>query len=433
MSLSTLTTPPAPAAHRHAPVWLLPLLLLFGFGGLFLFILWDELLPAPAVQTVRAAYAEAPPAGKTQEKRAKILFRATGWIEPDPQPAAATTYIAGRVTEVAVTEGELVQQGQIIARLDAREYELALAHAESALSAAEAHAATAKAALAEAEATLTALRERTANYALRHERYAKLKGGAVSEQQRADALHDYTEHRARTQAQEAALQMARSMARQALAQVNVAEAERDKAQLDLSRCTITAPITGRIMKLMAVPGGRLSPGGETVDMSTAATLYDPRRIALSADVPLDQAGQLCIGQQVSISCDAFPDRAFTGRVARIYGRADQTRNTLRCQVSIENPDDMLRPDMQCRGAFYSEGIITDEAAAEPAGEGDLTSIPPSAIVGDKVWIVTPEGALMQRSITRVGDKVRGVLPGEPVVLHPKADFKEGQRVKIHTN
>ena len=433
MSLSTLTTPPPPAAHRHAPVWLLPLLLLFGFGGLFLFILWDELLPAPAVQTVRAAYAEAPPAEGTQEKRAKILFRATGWIEPDPQPAAATTYIAGKVAEVAVTEGELVQQGQTIARLDAREYELALAHAESALKAAEAHAATAKAALAEAEATLTALRERTANYALRHERYAKLKDGAVSEQQQADALHDYTEHLARTQAQEAALQMARSMAQQALAQVSVAETERDKAQLDLARCTITAPITGRIMKLNAVPGGRLSPGGETVDMSTAATLYDPQRIALSADVPLDQAGLLCIGQQVRISCDAFPDRVFTGRVARIYGRADQTRNTLRCQVSIENPDDMLRPDMQCRGAFYSDGVITDEAAAEPAAEGDLTCIPPSAIVGDKVWIVTPERVLMQRSITRVGDKVRGVLPGEPVVLHPKADFQEGQRVNIHTN
>ena len=431
MSLSQLTTP-APPPARRMPAWLLPLALLLGFGGLFLFILRHELLPAPSVQTVRAEYAGEPAAPADATPRAKLLFRATGWIGADPLPAAATTYIPGRVVEVPVVEGQLVQQGQLIARLDAQEYELALAHAQAELAAAEAHAAAAHAALTEAEALLAALRERTANYTLRHTRYERVDTLAVSDQQRTDARYDLAEYQARLRAQEAALAGARSAARQAQAQVSAAKALRDKAELDVARCAITAPIAGRIMKLQAVPGGRLSPGGETVDMSTAATLYDPQHIALEADVPLDQAGLLAVGQQVRLSCDAFPDREFTGHVARIYGQADQTRNTIRCQVSIHDPADMLRPDMQCRAAFYSEGAIPAEPEPEnadsPPQQGDLVRLPAEAISGDTVWVVSPQGTLLRRRISREGDKLRGVLPGEPAVLHPRPDFTEGQRV-----
>ena len=435
MSLSQLTTP-APPPGTRLPGWLLPLGLLVGFGGLFLFIMRHELMPTPTVQTARAEYTDeavdAAPA--TAEKRAKLLFRATGWIGADPLPAAATTYIAGRVVEVPVVEGQTVQQGQTIARLDAQEYELALARAASELTAAEAHAAAAEAELAAARAMLTALRERTANYALRHERYTHLAPGAVSEQQITDARQDLAEYQARTRAQEDALAAADHAARRARADVSAAQAARDKAALDLSRCVITAPITGRIMKLNAVPGGRLSPGGETVDMSTAATLYDPRKLALAADVPLDQAGLLAVGQQVRIQCDVYPDREFVGHVARIYGQADQTRNTIRCQVSIDDPPDMLRPDMQCRGAFYSAGEITPEAEQpeppEGAAGGDPVRVPESAVVGNTVWVVTPEGRLTKRTIYRDGDRIRGVLPGEPVVLHPAADLQEGARVRV---
>lgn len=432
MSLSELTgTPVTAAAGRRMPVWLLPLLLLAGFGGLFLFIMRHELLPAPVVQAVRAEYAEPSPAEQPQTPRAELLFRATGWIGADPLPAAASTYISGRVVDVPVTEGDMVEQGQVIARLDAREYELALAHAEDESRAAAARVATAMASQEEAEALLLALQERTQNLALRYDRFTRMSAGAVSEQQRTDALHELAEYRARTRAQEHALRVARSAVEQARALAAAAQTAQERARLDLARCTITAPISGRILKLMAVPGGRLSPGGEKEDMSTAALLYDPQRIALAADVPLDQAGRLAVGQQVRISCDVFPERVFRGHVARIYGQADQTRNTIRCQVSIEDPADMLRPEMQCRGAFYSEGEISDTAPAETAAAaGDLVRVPAAAIVGDSVWVVSPEGTLLRRQIECEGDKVRGVLPGEPVVLHPAADFQEGQRVRI---
>lgn len=434
MSLEKLTTNITPA-RRALPVWLLPLGLVAGFAGLFLFILRGELIPAPSVQTARAEYAETggEEAAPAQEKRAKLLFRATGWLSADPLPAAATSYIPGRVEEVPVVEGELVQQGQVIARLDTAEYELALAEAEAGLRAAEAHAAATEATLAEARAALAALQERGEGLTRRHARLHKLQA-AASEQQKEDALYDLAEHRARTEAQEHALHAAEKAAEQARALVAAARAGSDKAALDLARCAITAPISGRIMKLHAVPGGRLSPGGETKDMSTAATLYDPQRLALAADVPLDQAGQLAVGQQVRVSCDVYPQRSFAGRVARIYGQADQTRNTIRCQVSLEEPADMLRPDMQCRGAFYSEGAIPageEEEATEPQeAEGDLVRVPEEAIAGDAVWVVTSEGQLSRRRIVRVGDLVRGVLPGEPVALHPGPEFAEGMRVNI---
>lgn len=423
-------SPTATPPKRRLPAWGLPALLFAGFAGLFLLLLREELMPAPAVQTARAEYATPEAPTEPQEARATLLFRATGWIIADPLPTAATTFIAGQVAEVPVVEGELVQQGQLIARLDSQEYTLALAHAQGELEAAEAHASATDAALAEAEALLAALRERAENYARRHERIARLTTEAVSEQQREDALHDHTEYQARLRAQEAALHIARGAAAQAKAQASAARAARDQAQLNLSRCSIPAPITGRIMRLSAVPGGRLSPGGETVDMSTAALLYDPKHIALAADVPLDQAGKLSVGQQVRISCDVFPEREFSGRVASIYGQADQTRNTIRCRVSIDDPDDMLRPDMQCRGAFYSEGSISSAPAPDESTASDLVRLPAEAIAADgSVWVVSPQGTLLKRRITREGDCVRGVLPGEPAVLNPSPSFTEGQRVR----
>lgn len=87
--------------------------------------------------------------------------------------------------------------------------------------------------------------------------------------------------------------------------------------------------------------------------------------------------------------------------------------------------------MQCRAAFYSEGAIPAEPEPENADtpqQGDLVRLPTEAISGDTVWVVSPQGTLLRRRISREGDKLRGVLPGEPAVLHPRPDFTEGQRV-----
>ena len=198
----------------------------------------------------------------------------------------------------------------------------------------------------------------------------------------------------------------------------------------LEKLSLTVP-RGEFLALMGPSGS-----GKTTLLNMISGIDTPSSGSLIVDgkeLTGMSPGQLAEGQQVRISCDVFPQREFSGRVARIYGRADQTRNTIRCQVSIENPDNMLRPDMQCRGAFYSEGVITRESAAEgerDAAKGDPVRVPESAIRGDAVWVVSPEGVLKRRQIVRMGDKVRGVLPGEPVLLHPAADLEEGQRVNI---
>lgn len=439
MSLDTLTQSAAPRHRSHA--WLLPLLLVPGFAGLFALLLKDELLPPPAVQTVRAQLADTEmAAAATAEPKAKLLFRATGWLGADPFPYKATAFVGGQVAELAVTEGQQVKKGDLIARIDEAEYRLARDAARAAQAQAEANARAADERVAAEEEYERAALQREENDRIRSERYNALPDSAMSPQQKSDALHDMTISRARSAEAAARLRAARAEAAAAASAVQAARTAAERAELDLSRCAIVAPIDGRILEVKALPGGRLNPKGESADMSTAATLYDPQKLALAADVPLDRAGGLYVGQRARITCDALPNTVFTGKVARLYGRADETRNTLRAQVSLDAPDDRLRPDMQCRASFYSEGELPADdneptAADGDTDGGDVVLLPAEALQGNTVWVVNPQNRLERKTVSRepAADRsgllgVRGVLAGQPAVLSPAADLQEGGRV-----
>jgi multidrug efflux pump subunit AcrA (membrane-fusion protein) len=210
-----------------------------------------------------------------------------------------------------------------------------------------------------------------------------------------------------------------------------------QAALTLKRTRVTAPVAGRVLRLLAAPGQKRMLGMDEENSSTIAILYQPDHLQVRVDVPLADAAGLQVGQQARIRCSILPDRVFRGEVTRITGEADLQRNTLQAKVRILDPIELLRPEMLCRveflGAAKSAGSVLEVASGELA-----TWIPAAALRDAAVWICDPESKRVMRRPVRPSDELRdgyrrileGLRPGEWVVLAP-ADLTDEQRVNPH--
>src|SRR5437763_1411456 len=212
--------------------------------------------------------------------------------------------ISGIIEKLLVDFNSPVKAGEVIAQLDPATYEANLIQAQGNL-------ASARAALELAQ--LNANRAK----ALQDE---KLNARADYEKGMAD-LH------------------------QAEAAVKISEGSLKKAQVDLARCTIYAPIDGIVIS-------RNVNVGQTVAASLSApTLFiianDLTKMQIEADVAEADIGQVGVGQDVEFTVDAFPGQSFQGKVTQIRNapKADQNVVTYVTIIDVTNPNLKLKPGM----------------------------------------------------------------------------------------
>ncbi|MGD9419441.1 MAG: efflux RND transporter periplasmic adaptor subunit [Verrucomicrobiota bacterium JB025] len=435
---------------KRLPAWLLPAGILAGFCLLFIILFRDRLLPATEVETGRAIAIEAsgdPAASTPADAPLTPIFQASGWIEPDPYAVKATSLVDGVIDQVHVLEGERVEKGQLLATLIAEDYELELATAKSEhqrlTQARNAHCAGINRTIGELEARRA---EITAAEAVRDaakdrlERLQKSGSRAVSERDIVDARLELVRVNALVQAATANLSETTASLEQLefeteamLHSIETARIAVDQAALALERTRITAPISGRVLRLTAAPGQKRMLGMDDPDSSTIAILYNPEKLQIRVDVPLSDAAGLHIGQATRIRCSLLPDQSFNGTVTRILGEADIQRNTLQAKIEIENPDDALRPEMICRVEFLS----SPSSSIHPTSASSLQVwIDRSALDSGQVWVVDPDTRRVDSRAVTLGSQTRdghllvtdGLFPGERVVLNPN-NLRRGQRVR----
>lgn len=451
--LSKLTGPsssaPGPTVPRRA-AWLLPAGILVGFALLFLLLFRDRLIPAREVRVSTALAIEEKLSISTTAAPApsgKLLFQASGWIEPDPLPMKATALTDGIVDQVHVLEGQAVKKGDLLAGLidaDAK-LEVASATSDLAMTKAEfdAHCTNTQITLQKLEGERAGLTSDQANADEAADRLRRLEQAATSavELERVNARFDNSRRQADLLMRKAKIEeLSHELTRIAYeaaslqAKVETAKSTLGKAELALSRTRIVSPIDGRVLRLMASPGQKKMLLMDEEDSSTIAVLYDPGHLQVRVDVPLADAAGLSVGQKAKIRCNLLPDRVFEGEVTRITGEADLQRNTLQAKVRILVPDEKLRPEMLCRVEFLDTAPTT-----AAAGSGDTTGlavyIPQSALNGNAVWVCDPETHRVSRREVTASSEGRenfhridqGLRPGEWVVLDP-ADLSDNQRV-----
>jgi HlyD family secretion protein len=448
--LSTLSQPPASesgeATRVRRSALLLPLAILGGFLLLFLLLFRDRLIPATSVRVTPAIAVEEKSSGvsPTLSNSGKMIFQASGWIEPDPLPIKATALTDGVVDEVIVLEGQLVKKGELLATLIDADAKLEVAEAtaelEMAKSEFEAHCTLTQITLSQMDSQKAGQAADQANAEEASERLRRFEQAETSsvELERINARFENSRRQSALAARKAKIEeLSHQLTKTAYeaaamqAKIHVSEAALEKAKLMLSRTRITAPVDGRVLRLTAAPGQKKMLAMEDEDSSTIAVLYNPAQLQVRVDVPLADAAGLSIGQKTKVRCNLLPDQIFEGEVTRITGEADLQRNTLQAKVRITAPDKRLRPEMLCRVEFL-------ETAAIAGPTGEVTSIavyvPESAVRDGVVWICDPDTKrASRRQVVSSGIREnlhridQGIRPGEWVILEP-SDLREDQRL-----
>jgi membrane fusion protein (multidrug efflux system) len=230
--------------------------------------------------------------------------------------------VSGYVVAVPVTDNQHVSAGDVIARIDDRDYRAALAQTQAQVAAAQASienidAQTAvqqaqvgenEAQVEQAQASLTFAQQQASRYGtLAHDGWGSVQDaqqyGSQLQQQKA-ALKTAQATLVATTRQLAALKAQHSSAEANLAQ---AAAQRDQAELNLSYTTVIAAQPGRVVNLSAAVGQYAQPG-------TNLTMFVPDEIWVAANFKETQLDAMRPGQPVILHIDAYPERAVHGHV-----------------------------------------------------------------------------------------------------------------------
>lgn len=233
--------------------------------------------------------------------------------------------VPGYLTAVPVTDNQHVATGDVIARIDQRDYEVALAQANAAVAAAQAGIANIDAQLEVQKAQITAsetqvkLSEARLVYAQQQaERYGALtKEGWSSRQTGELAMSELYQQQAAVSNAQANVTVAhrqlaslKAQRNSAVASLQQAEAKRDQARLNLSYTTVAAAQPGRIVQLGAAVG-------QLAQAGTALSMFVPDEIWVTANFKETQLNAMRPGQPVTFRIDAYPDREIHGHVASV--------------------------------------------------------------------------------------------------------------------
>jgi len=258
--------------------------------------------------------------------------------------SALAPKVSGYITAVPVTDNEHVAAGEVIARIDDRDYRIALDQAEAQVAAAQASIENIDAQLQVQQAQISANEAQVeqAQAALvfaeqqnwRYQELAQKGSGTIQNaQQYSSQLRQQQAALASAQAtlklaqrQIEALKAQRSSAVASLAQ---AKAQRDQAQLNLSYTTVTAAQPGRVVNLSAAVGQFAQPG-------TNLTMFVPDQIWVTANFKEIQLDRMRPGEPVTLAIDAYPERTIHGHVDSVQPGSGTAFSLLPAQNATGN-------------------------------------------------------------------------------------------------
>jgi HlyD family secretion protein len=301
---------------------------------------WNASRQAPAEVSYRTARVERGPIAHA--------VTAAGTVDA-VQTVQVDATAAGRITSLSADFNTEVRRGQPLARIDPEPFELRFAQAQADLEAARSALAVAQKSVAAGHALVA----RTRVAMMEAEREAERKRSlaergfiAPAEAERADArMRDFAAEieAAGTQAalQEAQVESARAVVRQR-------ETAAAHARAELARTVVRAPVDGVVVARNVETGQVVAPGSGTAPLFVIAR--DLREMQVEADVAASDVGRLRPGQPASFTVDAFPRRAFSGRVVQVRKspRHQQDATTYTAVIAAPNGDLALLPGMSAR-------------------------------------------------------------------------------------
>ena len=243
----------------------------------------------------------------------------------DSRKVPVASALSGIVVEVPATDNQLVESGTVLARIDPRDYEAALAQAKAQVEQASATVNNLDAQIDAQNARIDQAREqvRQAQAAFQFAKaendraQSLLKTGAGTLQQAQQTESNLKQSEANLAAAQANLTAAekqvvvlKTQREGAAAQLEQARAAETQADTNLSRTQVTAPATGRTTSIFAAKGAYASPG-------QALMMFVPQDVWVTANFKETQLNHMRPYQPVDIRIDAYPGKSFAGHVDSI--------------------------------------------------------------------------------------------------------------------
>lgn len=218
-----------------------------------------------------------------------------------------------------------------------------------------------------------------------------------------------------------------------------------RAQTDLGKTVIYAPISGQVITLNAKEGEVVVSGTMNNAASVIGTIADLSEVLAEVDVDETEIVQVQPGQRAELKVDALPKRVYHGKVTEVgssgYNRSSQPDVTFfKVKVLLDDSDRHLRSGMSVRAEIETQA---DKGALVVPIQAVVERPPLGASGGDevKVVFVVAGGKAHQRKVgTGISDETRvevlaGLRPGEQVVTGPYRslrDLRDGDPVRIGT-
>lgn len=294
--------------------------------------------------------------------------------------ATVKAKVAGELQALSVREGDAVQQGQVIGRIDATDYRARLAGSE-------ADTAAAAAALGVAEKNQATQESLLAKNFISRNAYDTTAGNRDAAKARLDA----------------------------------ARAAADVGRKALADTTLVAPIAGIVSARIAQAGERVAVDGRIV------TIADITRLELAASVPAGEASKLSVGAPITLGVEGLEAIRISGRIERINPATAPGSRSIEIYALIDNPAGRLR------GGLFAQGQALAGAAQEfvavPASalreEGGIQVI--YVLAGDKIQRRQVKPGIATADWVAIAE---GLNAGERVVRYNLGPLKDGSPARI---
>jgi HlyD family secretion protein len=321
-----------------------------------------------------------------------VLLTGSGYVVTQHKYIVIGTKILGQIVEEPIEEGQHVRNGDLLARIDDRDYQAQLNQA-----------------IADRDLAVANVKLKAAQAARSRELFSNQ---AVSRDQ---------------------LDIAENALAVAQAELKRSQGAIDYARFNVGQCVIASPIDGIVLQKYRELGdtinygGNIEAGGGSTDIVQLADTTDMRT---EVDINETDIAKVTMGQAAAVIPDAYPDKSFAAFVAKIYPEADRQKGTVKVEVKLRDPDlRIIKPEMSAKVTF-----MAGEGRAPTAR---LVIVPKKAIVTDgvasAVWTVRDGAAYRIAIVTgrefQDGVEVHsGLDGGEIVIVEPPSDLKGGSRV-----
>ncbi|HLB54091.1 MAG TPA: efflux RND transporter periplasmic adaptor subunit, partial [Gemmatimonadales bacterium] len=310
--------------------WTLGLTILVAvFGGLFAL--------SAAKKSSRATEVKLEPVA---ERNLVATVTASGRIEAKTKVDISAD-ITGRITELAVKEGDLVKKGQFLLLIDPAQY-------LSVVSRLQGQVASAEAGLAQARTN----RDQARRGRDRSVEIQRVNAELIARETVEQAIQ--------------AFEVAEANFRAAQAGVDQARAALAEAKSNLAKTRLVSPIDGRVVRLAVEEGEVAVPGTFSRETGLLMTVADLSVVLAKVQVDETDVVRLHLGDSVSVSIDAFPDTSFVGRITKVSqsaklgqtgaasGGSTDRAVDFDVEITLDQPPASIRPDLSATARIVTE-------------------------------------------------------------------------------